>query len=280
MSPTNSGILRNRACLKTSGSPYFSGAYASNQVNAGFNAQWTPLFGTITNYSNTLIHYDHTGNVNNPGPGFLQDSMENTGVQSFTFAIRPKVVLVFGGIVDNISYDHIVRGYTSYTGDAGADWQVLPSILIGGRVGGTVTDAELSGTSASPYATATLAWQLGAKSSLSLNYSHEVVPTDVFTAEAQIADRFNALFKYDITPNISSHLQGTLTEGDYTQSLTTPGTSPSFTETDYAIDTGLTYHLDKHFDFDLGYILTGISSQQNFRDYTRDQVYLGVRGTY
>ena len=121
------------------GTLYRNGGYYTNAVNAGFDGQWTPLFGTTTTYANTVVRYED--GIDSQG----QDSMENTGSQNFSFAILPKINLVFGGIVDEINYDNLVRGYTSYTGNGGLDWQALPSLSLGGRVGGTLTEEDVKG---------------------------------------------------------------------------------------------------------------------------------------
>jgi hypothetical protein len=182
--------------------------------------------------------------------------------------------------VDEINYDHLDRGYTSYTGNGGLDWQALPSLSLGGRVGLTDTDTDQSGSSLSPYAAVTLNWQLGKRSALNFSYVHDVVPTDVTTAEGQVADRFITTFRYDITPDITAHVAGNYTHGQYTQELMTGNGGPDFSEDDIAVDMGLAYHLNSHFDFETGYIFSDVSSGASARDYTRDQIYLGVRGTY
>jgi hypothetical protein len=260
--------------FQSTGTPYRSGAYYSNMVNIGFNAQWTPLLSTTTTYANNIIKYE------NSSISTGQDNMENTGSQNFLFAILPKVNLVFGGIIDNTSYDNVARGYTSYTGNTGIDWQVLPSLSVGARVGGSYDEVEQTGSSVSPYAAVTVAWQLGARSSLNFNYTHSVVPTDVTTAEGQIADRFDTTFTYNITPKLNAHLDGIFTHGEYTTDFTAPGTTPDFSENDFGLDTGLVYHLNNVVDLSVGYLFSGVSSEESFRNYTRDQIYLGVRGTY
>lgn len=256
------------------GTLFRNGAYIANTVNGAFTAQWTPLVSTSTTYANNIIRYeDATQSIE-------QDNVENTASQSIGFAILPKVNLVFGGIIDDISYDHIARGYTSYTGNTGVDWRALPSLSMGARVGGTYTDTQQAGTSASPYFAANLAWQLGARSSLSFNYSHDVVPTDVNVAAGQVADRVSSTFRYDFTSRLSGHFGFNYTHGEYTQGLITPGTVSSFSENDLALDLGGGFHLNSNFDLEAGYLFSDVSSDLNFRDYIRDQIYLGVRGTY
>ena len=260
--------------LNGGGTPFRAGGYINNVATADFTAQWTPLFSTVTTYSNSF--YDYQNDAIAAG----QNSDENIGTEDFRFAVLPKVNLVFGGIIDNISYDTAQRGYTSYTGNVGIDWQALPSLSIGGRVGATVTMPDHLDSSVSPYGSVGVDWRLGARSTLNFNYAHNVVPTDVLAATGQVADRFTLRFSYDVTPSITVHAQGIITHSEYTQSLIQASAAPNFTENVYGIDTGFSYHFNPHFDFEGGYLFSDISSQESFRDYTRNQVYLGVRGTY
>ena len=256
------------------GTLYRNGAYLTNTINADFTAQWTPIFSTLSTFSNTIVKYESSS------VGTEQNSMENTGSQNFSFAILPKINLVFGGIIDNISYDDINRGYTSYTGNTGIDWQALPSLTLGVRVGGSYTETDSAGSSTSPYASANMAWQIGSRSSFNFAYTHSTVPTDVTQANGQTADRFALGFRYDITSSISTHVNATYTYGVYPGSYITAGTISGFNESDYALDLGADYHCNKYMDLEAGYTLSGVSSNLDFRNYTRNVFYIGVRGTY
>jgi hypothetical protein len=256
------------------GTLYYDGSYFANTFNGSFNAQWTPLISTLLTYSNTVVAYSSSAVAAG------NNSVENTGSGSIGFAILPKVTLNFGGIVDDISYSQIDRGYTSLTGNTGVNWQALPSLSVNAALGGSVTQTDLGGSNVSPYGALSLSWQLGARSSYSFNYSHEVVPSDVVQSQGQEADRIGTIFRYDIIPSLTAHLEGTYTHGVYTSWLLSPNTISGFSENDFAIDAGLAYHVNNHFDVSLGNIYSGVSSGLSFRDYNRNQVYLGVRGTY
>ncbi len=41
----------------TTGTPYRDGQNLSNAFTAGFSGQWTPLIGSQTTYSNTIVRY-------------------------------------------------------------------------------------------------------------------------------------------------------------------------------------------------------------------------------
>ncbi len=259
--------------FESTGTSYVSGPYFSNIINANASAQWTPLFSTTTTYANTLVQYQNTAEA------LGQNSVENTGSHTFNFAVLPKVVLAVGAIGDDISYDQVNRGYTTYTGFVGAQWQILPSLSLNVRGGGSYTKAAGNQTSLSPYASVESIWTLGARSSLTFDYAHEVAPTDQIGADAEIVDRASASFQYSITPSLSAQAQGILTHANITSNLGLSGL-PSYQENDYGLDLTGTYHYNNYLDFEAGYLLTGVSSDLIFRDYTRNQIYVGVRGTY
>jgi hypothetical protein len=131
-------------------------------------------------------------------------------------------------------------------------------------------------------------WNLGARSALSFNYAHEVTPSDEVNANAQTSDRFTANFNYAITPRISSHLEGIFTKADISQSFINTSNSNAnnsnsvaYDENQYAVDTGFTFHYNNYLDFDAGVTISGVNGGSLYNDdYSRDQTYLGVRGTY
>ena len=266
------GYFTEPDLLNGVGTVFRNGAYFQNTFTAQFDAQWTPLFGTETSYSNVAIVYEDNQVAR------FQNEDENTLANDFRFAIYPKYNLTAGFIVDDVDYFRYDRSYVNTTLDGGLDWQALPSLSVSGRLGASLTQGNSTPDSVSPYASANLLWSLGKRSKLSFNYLHSVQPTDVITAIGQEADRFTVRFAYDITSRINVHLAGTYTHSDYTSDLLQTGTS--FTEDDIGLDLGADYRVNDNFSFTTGYYLSDISSQENDRDYTRNQVYVGVRGTY
>lgn len=266
----------------STGTPYRNGESISNAFTSGFSAQWTPLFGTQTTYSNTVVRYNEQNIAQN------EDSIENTGSQSFSFAYLPKISLDFGGIVDNITYDDVTRGYTSYTAFVGGQWQVLPSVSVNARGGGSFTETKQSltpgqtstATTLAPYGDISASWQIGERSSLTGDYSHEVTPTDQTGANGQEADRVTANFSYQISSRLTAHLQAIYTYSDISNAFINTSSLSSYTESQYALDTGMAYHFDKYFDANFDITVSGVSSQVALRDYSRDQFSIGLRGTY
>jgi hypothetical protein len=260
--------------LESTGTVFRNGPYVSNTVNGNFTAQWTPLIGATTTYANTIVRYQDA----NTAQG--EDSNENTGSQNVSFAILPKISLSFGGIVDIISYKGAERGYSSYTGFVGAQWQALPSLSVSARGGGTETQTNQSQSTLSPYGAVSIDWTLGARSLLSFDYAHEVTPTDEIGADGQQSDRFSSTFSYEVTTKATVHLQGVFTRSEVPETLIAQTGMSSYSENDYYLDTGVSYQLINHFDLQLGVTLSGVSSGVPGREYTRQQFYAGVTGTY
>jgi hypothetical protein len=255
------------------GTLYRNGSYVSNTFSTDFTAQWTPLVSSVTSLSNTVVYYDDS----NIATG--QDNMQNSFSQSIGFAILPKYTLVFAALYSGVSYNDVARGYDSYTGMTGIDWTALPTLSISTRIGASYT-VDQGNEFPSPYGSLSIAWQLGRRSNLQFGYSYSVVPTDVTTASGQVASRIYTNFAYDISRSWSSHLNLAVTDGDYTNDLVQANTTGTFTEWDTALEAGLTYHISDHFDTNMGYIFSDVSSELSFRDYTRNQFYLGITGSY
>jgi hypothetical protein len=266
--------------LQSTGTNYQNGPYIANILNGSLSAQWTPLIGTTTGYSNSIVAYEDSQ------VGNAQNSVENTGSQSIGFAILPKINLSFGGIADDTSYETADRGYTSYTGFTGVSWAALPSVSVSGRAGGTYTEtvqsAQNQGSSGSfsPYAAFSVGWTLGARSSLAFDYAHEITPTDQALANGQSSDRVSANFNYAINPDISTFLAGIYTLADVSSSLLASSSIEAYTQTSYEVDTGFSYHYNNYLNFDAGVQISGVSSGPADSDYTRDRISVGVRGTY
>ena len=266
----------------TTGTPYRNGQNISNAFSSGLSAQWTPLVGAQTTYANTIVRYSDGAVATG------QDSMENTASQSVSFSLVPKISVNFGGVFDTITYDDVSRGYTSYSVFVGSTWQALPNVTASLRGGGSYTETQQTAFngqtsnvgSLSPYVDLSASWQIGERSSLSGDYSHEVTPSDQVGANGQESDRISANFNYAVSPLLSTHLQLVYTYSDISGGLINSSSLQSYDETDYAVDAGAAYNFVKYFSLNLDITESGVSSQLPDRNYSRSQLSVGVRGTY
>ena len=259
----------------STGTAYRSGAYYQNLLNVNGDAQLTPLLSTSATFSNAVVKYQDALVAQ------AQDSIEDTLTPQISFAVLPNLGANIAGTFDNITYTSANRGYTTYTLFGGPGWQVLPSLKVNGSLGASYTETPQSTSSITPYAALALTWTLGERSSLDAAYSHQVAPNDNANSEGQVVDRLSGTFRYDINPSITVHTQFLFNYTTVSQSLIVNGSGQqAYTENEYDLNLGGSYHINSHFDFETGYSLTGISSDIPSRDYVRNQVYVGIRGTY
>lgn len=254
-----------------------NGNYINNTASLQGSYQWTPKFGTVTTYTNDYYDYqDETTKLTN-------NYMSNTVNQDLRFLIDPTVTLVTGGIVQDFSYEYANRNYDIYTGNVGADWTVSPEVTVSGRVGGQYFDPGDGGSgSTSPYGMLSVNWVLGARSSLNLSYTHSVSETDIAGAYAQESDSINGSFRYQWTPRFSTSISGIYTFGSYSTDLQLPGSGlSSYEENVASLTLGATYKINEWLDADFNYTFTNVSNQDMpGREYTRNQISVGIRGTY
>jgi len=269
-----------------------NGDYINNTVSLQFNAQWTPKFGTVTTYTNDFYSYDDST------VAFDENRDVNSVSQDFRFLVMPTVTFVANVTFEDVAYDQIQRSYDNYILDVGADWTATPQLTLTARVGASITDegsnniGSSGGPFLSPYAMLSANWVLGARSLLEASYTHSISQTDIATAYAQETDTITLGFKYQITPRLSAHIQGIATHGDYTGNLNAfnssiagqnnalIGQQGNFSEDVASVDLSMAYKYDEYVSFDAGYTYTIVSSGITLRDYDRNQVYVGVRGTY
>jgi Putative beta-barrel porin 2 len=227
--------------------------------------------------------------LQNPSVAAAQDSIENTASESLSFTIVPTVSANCGAIFDTINYDQNPRGYTDFTGFVGGTWQALPNVTASLRVGGTYTETTQqlgdgqtsSADSVAPYADISGSWQIGARSSLTGDYSHETTPSDYSGSNAQESDRFSAAFSYLVTPQLSTYAQISYTYSNISGAdIYLTSTTNSYTETVYQGDVGASYNFIKYFSLTFDITESGVSSGLPGQDYNREEVSVGVRGTY
>ena len=250
-----------------------SGEYFYNVASIQGDIQWTPKFGTTSAYTNIYTDYidDLLSETN--------DRMSHNFDQDFRYLILPTTTLVFAGGYYFNDYENVSRDSQAITASVGADHSFSPQFTGGIRLGAQYVDLlQGGGDNIAPYGSLFANYQLGARSSLELNYSHSFQPTDATNFYGQEADMISLAGRYQFTPKFSTKLQAMFTHGDYVSKYTLLGNS--FQEDVLAFDLGFNYKLNNYVDFELGYTYTSVMSDFEVREYDRNRVYIGVRGTY
>lgn len=266
----NPQVANNGAALQRNGD------YIHNGVSLQGSYQWTPKFATVTTYTNDV--YAYNDQILKEVDNYMSNSISN----DFRYLIDPTVTLVLGGSFEDVGYEYIARNYDTYTGYVGADWQLSPQVSLSGRVGGEIFDPNDGGSqSTSPYGSLGLNWILGARSTISANYSHAISQTDIATSYGQETDTFSLNLSYQWTPRITTSLIGSYQYGQYTSDLALNGGVSGYSEEVTTFNFLAVYQINAWLDTNLSYTFTDVEDNQlSDRAYTRNQISLGVRATY
>ncbi len=280
-----------------------------NTGDVDFTAGLTKLLDLHLGYGNTLYAYQSKHDVPLPGGGIVPsysaelDRIEQLATVDLRWKATPDTTGVLGyqfGNVDYTSPDYIIgptmatpAGYRSKVRDqddhfffVGADESFTPTLNGSIRVGGEYVDYyNFHTTRLSPYVDASLTWQFMPQSSAQVGVKEVHNATDVTGFSSPVLDTQATAVYASVNHNITDRFTisalgqaqfSTFTDGDQANGSSINGKSENF----YVIGLNLAYHFNPWFLAEAGYDYSKLDSEVAGRSYTRNQVYLGVRGTY
>ncbi len=249
-------------------------SYLSNLGSIQGNMQWTPKLGTSTSYSNDWLHYEEKELE------LSSDRTVHTITHDFRYLLTPTITVVVGGFAHADDYVHANKDSNTIAGSFGADYSLTPQITVGARMGPSLTEFEGGGDFLTPYGTLYGSWILGARSNVEASFTHSVSETDLGGYFQQETDTFSFSGKYQFTSHIYGKAGGRLQIGNFDQDQGTTGTTTSFSENVYGVDLTLGYRINQFLDLETGYGYTLVSSDSIAREYDRNRIWIGIRGTY
>ena len=258
-------------------------------------------FSPITGYS---AFPGQAGTPFEPSRSASLDRMEQLVTLDLRWKATPDTTGVFGyqyGHVDYTSPEYIIYpdkdagevGYLSnirnddeHFGFIGVDESFTPDLNASIRVGAEYIDYYNFHTSKlSPYVDANLTWQYTAQSSAQVGVKHVHNTTDVTGYSTPVLDTDTtavyASVSHNITDRVTINAMGqaqysTFNGGDEAAVGSIDGESEDF----YVAGVNLAYHFNPWFLTEAGYDYSKLNSEVAGRSYTRNQVYVGIRGTY
>jgi len=248
-----------------------------NEFSAAATAKWTERFSTLTTYRNNYEHYvdSSVGNTNNYD--------ENTLSNDFRITVLPTTTAVVNLTGDRIDYETIPRSNTGFIFSVGADHYLTPVWLLSGRAGGEfrMYDNSTFGDQLSPYASLDMIWNYAPKSSLKFSYQHTTAITDISSYSDAETDQFSVGIEHYFTPKFSVGASAQYVLAVYQSRDSFTPVSGDLDENTANFNLHAGYEFNQYLSFLAGYTYSFVSSEvSSGRDYDRNQVYIGVRGTY
>jgi hypothetical protein len=285
--------------------PTFNSSTINNlaTVEAGYRV--TDRLSMITRWNNTLVYIGGSGGNSN--------YMNNGAFQQFRLDFTPETVGTFSFDYQIYDYDNdnTYRDNQQASFSLGADHTFLPELFFSGRAGIQLNDnfglndnsAVISAggmgsgeqeIGATPFASISSTWNYEEKSFVSAGFSMQVQQSNLTTSSDSEAYTINLSWDHQFTEKFSVIQSFFINVAVFTPELSQQQTQNLYPGAVYqgsGQQTTVTYQCKFAYQFlpyvsaELGWNYTSYGNyfdlnNGNGGSYTRNQVYLGVRGTY
>ena len=286
-------------------SPTFNTSTINNLATVQADYRVTDRLSMITRWNNTLVYLGGSSSNGN--------YMNNGAFQQFRLDFTPETVGTFSFDYQLFDYDNdnAFRDNQQVSFSLGADHTFLPELFFSGRVGIQLNDnfgltdnsAVISAggmgsgeqeIGAKPFASISSTWNYEQNSFVSAGFSMQVQQSNLNTASDSEAYTLNLNWDHQFTDKFSVIQSFFVNLAVFTPELTQEQTQNLFPGATYqgsGQQTTVTYQCKFAYQFfpylsaEFGWSYTSYGSYFDLNNglggsYTRNQVYLGVRGTY
>ena len=286
-------------------SPTFNTSTINNLATAQADYRVTDRLSMITRWNNTLVYLGgSSGNGN---------YMNNGAFQQFRLDFTPETVGTFSFDYQLYDYDNdnAFRDNQQVALSIGADHTFLPELFFSGRIGiqlndnfGLADNANVIGAggvgsgeqeiNATPFASISSTWNYEEKSFVSAGFSMQVQQSNLAIQSDSEAYTLNLNWDHSFNDKFSIIQSFFINLAVFTPELSEQQTQNLFPGATYqgsGTQTTVTYQCKFAYQFfpylsaEAGWTYTSYGSYFDLNNgrggsYTRNQVYLGVRGTY
>jgi len=286
-------------------SPTFNTSTINNLATAQADYRVTDRLSMITRWNNTLVYLGgSSGNGN---------YMNNGAFQQFRLDFTPETVGTFSFDYQLYDYDNdnAFRDNQQVAFSIGADHTFLPELFFSGRIGiqlndnfGLADNANVIGAggvgsgeqeiNATPFASISSTWNYEEKSFVSAGFSMQVQQSNLAIQSDSEAYTLNLNWDHSFNDKFSIIQSFFINLAVFTPELSEQQTQNLFPGATYqgsGTQTTVTYQCKFAYQFfpylsaEAGWTYTSYGSYFDLNNgrggsYTRNQVYLGVRGTY
>ena len=285
--------------------PFFNTSTMNNLATVEADYRVTDRLSMITRWNNTLVYLGGNSSNNN--------YMNNGAFQQFRLDFTPETVgtVSFDYQIYDYDNDNTYRDNQQVALSFGADHTFLPTLFFSGRAGiqlndnfGLADNDVIVGTGGlgsgeqeigvNPFASISSTWSYEQKSFVSAGFSMQVQQSNLATSADSQAYTINLNWDHQFTEKLSVIQSFFVNLAVFTPELSQSQTQSLYPGAVYQGSgqrTTVTYQCKFAYEFfpylsaELGWSYTSYGSyfdlnNGNGGSYTRNQIYLGVRGTY
>lgn len=245
-----------------------SDGYLDLVARTGLEYRWTPRITTAASVTYHALTYSDSAQQNNDYRSFIYAAEGR-------YLWSPRL----------IALGELRYGTTTYANDvardsgttfflAGADWKVTNRLQTAFRVGVAVRDSDNAGTSLSPYVELSAGYRVARASQLQYNASYGFdEPPD---ASSEVLTLRNGLsYIQYFTPRLRAVASSNLVYSVTTYNNST--TDDSIAQLAFDANVGLEYNLNRRWTFTGTYSFTTVFSDNEFAEYYRNRLFLGLQ---
>ena len=235
---------------------------------------WTQRFSTKTSYNFEAYNFD------NSAVAVFSNRVSNTFGNEFRFQLVPTTSLVAEYRYGIISYETASLNSTTHFALGGIDHTFNPRLSASLRGGAEFRSYEQDGDRTGPYLEGSVTYALGRRTSVTWNSRYGLEEPDVAGSQSRTTFRTGLQTKFNLTSRISSSVDLYYVHDQYHAFTSGPIMSSAFTENTFDGNLSLHYAITPLIGVQAGYHYTDISSDNLFREYSRNRVSAGVSLTF
>ena len=273
--------------------------YGAATGSIGFTDELSAVLG----YSNTLYDYRDSGEAS---VAALLNRMEHLASANLRWQIQPPTVVLVGynfGLFDfnanqftDIPFAHAdavhglksdQRNSLSHYAYLGVDHSFNPQLDFSLRLGAQLTDyynlPHSSSDVVSPYADGSLTYHMTPDSWIQAGVRHSRIATDAAALDTENTTAY-ASINYRVLPPLTASLLAQFQYNTFQDGgPSSVGSSITFkdkAENFYLVGLNLAYEFNKFLAAEIGYNYDNLDSDIDFRSFSRNRVYVGLRASY
>lgn len=257
--------FENPGGLNSRNGNYF---YTTDEAFATY--AWSRRFNTKTKYD--FEAYDYASNA----VADFSNRISNTFGNEFQFQMVPTTLLVAEYRYGIVTYQDASLNSTTNYALGGLDHTFNPRFTGSIRGGAEFRSYDTGGDRTGPYFEGMLNYAVGKRTSVSWNARYGLEEPDTPGSQSRTTFRTGLHAKFDLTSRLSSALDAYYTHDDYHPITTGAFMNPPFTEDTFDIGLSLHYAITPLIGVQAGYHYTDVTSDNSFREYSRNRVSGGL----
>ncbi len=244
-----------------------SGNYFYGNVGFSLAQTFTRRFSAVYGYTVSGVRYDESALAS------VQDRLEQTLSLQLRYLIQPTIALVGEYRFGIVTYDSANRDSTSNYILGGVDFTLNRRLTASLRAGAQLRNSDDVGKETSPFVESTLTYQYAEHGSIQWVNRYGFEESDLGFGNTRKTYRTGLTVNQRLASRLTANGGVFYTTSDY---------SGNFSDSEQTIDVnlGLVYAVNRLLSLQTGYTFTKVYSNEVFREYDRNRVYIGATLTF